>query len=158
MSSIDQTYRAQFGGGMNAKAAADYLRDLTAGMNHEERLAQVQKLARLMDDNFRIPGTPLRFGWDSVLGFFPGLGDVLTSAISLLIVHHAWQTGASKLLIARMLGNVGIDFAIGAVPVLGDLFDFAFKANRRNARLLEQHFAKARTAPRRPAERRLVRN
>ena len=123
-------------------APADYLRQYTAGMSHEERLAQVRWLARLMDDNFRIPGTPLRFGWDSVIGIFPGIGDVLTSAISLLIVHHAWQTGASKLTLARMLGNVGLDFVVGAVPFIGDLFDFAFKSNRRNARLLEQHLHK----------------
>jgi hypothetical protein len=60
-------------------------------------------------------------------------------ALALLIVHHAWQTGASKLTLARMLGNVAADFAIGAVPVLGDVFDFVFKASRRNVRLLEQH-------------------
>jgi hypothetical protein len=124
------------------RAVSDLIRDYTAGMSHAERLAQVRWLARLMDDNFAIPGTGLRFGWDSVLGLFPGLGDVLTSAISLLIVHHAWQTGASKLTLARMLGNVGVDFVVGAVPFIGDLFDFAFKANRRNARLLEQHLHK----------------
>jgi hypothetical protein len=126
------------------RGPADYLRDFTAGMSHEERLAQVRWFANLMDDAFRVPGTPLRFGWDSVLGLFPGLGDVLTSALSLLIVYHAWQTGASKLTLARMLGNVGLDFAIGAIPFLGDLFDFAFKANRRNARLLEQHLNRQR--------------
>jgi Domain of unknown function (DUF4112) len=92
-----------------------------------------------MDDAFRVPGTPIRFGWDSILGLFPGLGDVLTSIISLLIVHHAWQTGASTFTLARMVGNVGADFLIGSVPFVGDLFDVAFKANRRNARLLEQH-------------------
>ncbi len=98
------------------RAASDYFRDYTAGMSHEERLAQVRWLARLMDDNFRIPGTPLRFGWDSVIGLFPGLGDVLTSAISLLIVHHAWHAGASKLTLLRMLGNVGVDFVVGRHP------------------------------------------
>jgi len=127
--------------------SAAFLRDLGAGMSHEERLAQVRWLARIMDDSFRVPGTGIRFGWDSVLGFVPGIGDVLTSALSLLIVHHAWQTGASKLTLARMLGNVAADFTIGAVPVVGDLFDFAFKANRRNARLLEQHLNSRRSAP-----------
>jgi hypothetical protein len=131
------------------RSPAEIFRDYTAGMSHEERLAQVRWLARLMDDNFRVPGTPLRFGWDSVLGLFPGLGDVLTGAISLLIVHHAWQTGASKLTLARMLGNVGVDFVVGAIPFLGDLFDFVWKANRKNARLLEQHLHKqAARAPR----------
>jgi len=122
-----------------ARGPADYLRDYTQGMSHEQRLAQVKWLANLLDDAFRIPGTPVRFGWNSVLGLFPGLGDVLTSALSLLIVHHAWQTGASKLTLARMLGNVGVDFVVGAIPLLGDMFDVVWKANRKNARLLEQH-------------------
>jgi hypothetical protein len=121
------------------ESAVEFLSGLTARMSHGERLAQVKWLASLMDDRFAVPGTSLRFGWDSVLGLFPGLGDVLTSAISLLIVHHAWQTGASRLTIARMLGNVGIDFAVGALPFLGDVFDVVWKANRKNARLLEQH-------------------
>jgi hypothetical protein len=66
----------------------------------------------------------------------------VTSIISLLIVHHAWQSGASKLTLARMLGNVGVDFLIGSVPLFGDVFDFAWKANRKNARLLEAHLNK----------------
>jgi Domain of unknown function (DUF4112) len=72
-----------------------------------------------MDEQFTLPGTKVRFGLDTIIGLFPGLGDVITSAISLLIVHHAWQTGASPLTLARMLGNIGVDFAVGAVPVLG---------------------------------------
>ena len=111
----------------------------TAEISHEERLAQAKWLANLMDSNFSIPGTPLRFGWDSVLGLFPGLGDVITSAISLMIVRHAWQTRASPLVLGRMLGNVAIDFVIGLIPIVGDFFDFAFKANRKNARVLERH-------------------
>ena len=63
----------------------------------------------------------------------------MTSVISLLIVHHAWQSGASKLTLARMLGNVGVDFLVGSVPLSRDVFDFAWKANRKNARLLEAH-------------------
>ena len=121
------------------ESALEFLSGLGARMSHEERLAQVKWLASLMDDRFAVPGTPLRFGLDSVIGLFPGLGDVLTSAISLLIVHHAWQTGASRFTIARMLATGGIDFLVGAVPFLGDVFDVVWKANRKNARLLEQH-------------------
>ncbi|HEX5932015.1 MAG TPA: DUF4112 domain-containing protein [Methyloceanibacter sp.] len=134
--------RAGQAGRTGDAAAFAFLRDLGAGMSKEERLAQVRWLARMLDDSFGIPGTGIRFGWDSVLGFVPGLGDALTTALALVIVHHAWQSGASKITLARMLGNVAADFAIGAVPVLGDLFDFAFKANRRNVRLLEQHLNK----------------
>jgi hypothetical protein len=119
--------------------AADYLGCLSPGMSHQERLNQVQFLARLMDEQFSVPGTRIRFGWDSILGVFPGFGDAITSAISLLIVHHAWQTGASPIVLARMLANVGLDFILGAIPLVGDALDFAWKANRKNARLLEQH-------------------
>ena len=112
---------------------------VTAGMSHQERLHQVQFLARIMDDQFIIPGTNIRFGLDSILGLLPGMGDAITSAISLLIVHHAWQTGASPILLGRMLANIGVDFLLGAVPLVGDAFDLAWKANRKNARLLEQH-------------------
>ena len=92
-----------------------------------------------MDEQFVLPGTGVRFGWDSILGLFPGLGDAITSAVSLLIVHHAWQTRASPILIGRMLANIGVDVLLGAVPLVGDAFDFAWKAHRKNARLLEQH-------------------
>ena len=143
MSSTERIYggpRMGFGGGDTA--AADFLKDMTADMTHEQRLAQVRWIAGMMDDQFRVPGIGLRFGWDSVLGLFPGIGDVLTSAVSLLIVHHAWQTKASPLTMTRMLGNVGIDFVVGAIPFVGDLFDFAFRANRKNVRLLERHLTR----------------
>lgn len=132
------------GGGIKStKEAFDFLREVNKGLTHEQRLAQVRFLANLMDDRFAVPGTRVRFGFDTVLGLVPGLGDALTSAISLLIVHHAWASGAPKLTLARMLGNVGVDFVIGVIPVLGDLMDFAWKANRKNARLLEEHLARA---------------
>jgi hypothetical protein len=121
------------------ESAVEFLVGLTSRMSHEERLEQARWLAGLMDDRYVVPGTRVRFGWDSILGLFPGLGDALTSIISLLIVYHAWQTGASPFTLARMIGNVAADFLLGSVPFVGDLFDVAFKANRRNARLLEQH-------------------
>ena len=121
------------------ESAVEFLSGLTSRMSHEERLEQARWLAGLMDDRYVVPGTRVRFGWDLILGLFPGLGDALTSIISLLIVHHAWQTGASPFTLARMIGNVAADFLLGSVPFVGDLFDVAFKANRRNARLLEQH-------------------
>ena len=126
----------------NKAAASDYLQNMTAGMSHQERLDQTRWLARMMDDQFSIPGTNFRFGWDAIIGLFPGIGDAVTSAISLLIVHHAWQSGAGPITIARMLGNVGVDLLFGAVPLVGDVFDAAWKGNRKNMRLLERHLAK----------------
>jgi len=147
MSSTEQVFERTWawnGGGSrrNATAAAEFLREFNSGLTHRQRLEQVRFIAGLMDDRFVIPGTGLRFGLDSIVGLFPGFGDVITTAISLLIVHHAWQSGASKFTLARMLGNVGIDFVVGVVPVFGDLFDFVFKANRKNMRLLEAHLTK----------------
>jgi hypothetical protein len=142
MSSTEQIFgQAWQGAGSrgNAAAAAEFLRKFNSGLTHRQRLEQVRFIANLMDHRFVIPGTGLRFGLDAVIGLLPGFGDVITTAISLLIVHHAWQSGASKFTLARMLGNVGIDFVVGVVPLFGDLFDFVFKANRKNMRLLEAH-------------------
>jgi hypothetical protein len=151
MNGADYTFgQARSGAGLGAAAAADLLGRFTARMSHQERLNQVQFLARIMDDQFFVPGTNIRFGLDSILGLFPGLGDAITSAVSLLIVHHAWQTGASPVLLGRMFANIGVDFLLGAVPVIGDVCDLAWKANRKNARLLEQHLsATAGARPRR---------
>jgi Domain of unknown function (DUF4112) len=151
MNGADYTFgQARSGAGLGAAATADLLGRFTARMSHQERLNQVQFLARIMDDQFFVPGTNIRFGLDSILGLFPGLGDAITSAVSLLIVHHAWQTGASPVLLGRMFANIGVDFLLGAVPVIGDVCDLAWKANRKNARLLEQHLsATAGARPRR---------
>ena len=92
-----------------------------------------------MDEQFQIPRTRLRFGWDAIIGIIPGVGDVLTSAASLVIVHHAWRLGTPSPLLARMLGNIGIDLILGIVPVAGDALDLAWKANRKNVRLLERY-------------------
>lgn len=108
-------------------------------MNHQQRLVRVHQIARVMDTRFALPGTKLRFGWDSILGLVPGVGDVTTSAVALVIVHHAWRVGAPRPVLVKMLGNITIDLVVGIVPLLGDAFDVAWKANIRNASLLERH-------------------
>jgi len=92
-----------------------------------------------MDEKFQVPGTRLRFGWDAIMGLIPGIGDALGSVASLVIVHHAWRLGMPSFLLLRMLGNIGIDLILGIVPVAGDAFDLAWKANRKNVRLLERY-------------------
>lgn len=109
--------------------------------SHPALMRRLDRLAAIMDDRFRIPFTNLRFGMDSVVGLVPGVGDAATTAVSALIVHQAWQAGVPQTLLARMAGNVAIDAVLGAIPLAGDLFDFSFKANRRNVWLLRQHFA-----------------
>ncbi len=101
-----------------------------------------RKLAVLLDDAFRVSGTNLRFGWDTIIGLVPGVGDAATTILALVPVATAWKVGASRWMIARMLANVGIDAVIGVIPVIGDFFDIFFRANRRNNRILKHHLAK----------------
>jgi hypothetical protein len=104
------------------------------------RLARLDRLSRLLDAAFGIPGTRFRFGWDAIADALPVAGQVVPHAISAFIVYEAWKMGAPRALIAKMLGNVAIDTAIGAVPVAGMIGDAFFKANIRNVALLRQHF------------------
>ena len=106
-------------------------------VGREQRLNRVRWIARTMDDRYTVPGTRIRFGWDSIIGLLPGVGDVLTSAASLVIVHHAWRLGVPSIVLKRMIGNVCLDLAFGCIPILGDAFDLAWKANRRNAILID---------------------
>jgi hypothetical protein len=96
-------------------------------------------LAHVLDDWFRIPGTSIRFGIDGIIGLIPGLGDVLAGLASCIIVIAAWFRGVPYITLARMVVNLGLDVVIGAIPLLGDAFDIAWKANRRNYALLARH-------------------
>ena len=107
--------------------------------DRHEAVRRLDALAWLLDSALRVPGTRLRFGLDGVLGLVPGAGDLVTAALSLYLVAEAWRLGLPKRAIIAMLGNIGVDTAIGAVPLLGDIFDFAFKANRRNMSILHRH-------------------
>jgi hypothetical protein len=93
-------------------------------------------LSHLLDDFIRIPGTPIRFGLDGIVGFIPGIGDVLGGLASSIIIIAAWMRGIPKVTVARMVLNVAIETAVGSVPVLGNLFDIGWRANRRNYALL----------------------
>lgn len=93
-------------------------------------------LARWLDTALRIPGTRIRFGLDALLGIVPGLGDAIGALIGGYIVLAALRAGAPRLVVVRMLANIGLDAIVGAVPVAGTIFDVAYKANRRNAELL----------------------
>ena len=116
--------------------------DRATGASVEERLVRLERLATLMDAALVVPGTNIRFGADAVIGLIPGAGDLVSAAISSLIVLEARRMGAPGHLVARMVGNIAIDGAVGTVPVLGDIFDVAFRANQRNVRLLRKHFEK----------------
>jgi hypothetical protein len=102
------------------------------------RIERIDALATLLDTAFVMPGTGIRFGLDGLIGLFPVIGDAITTALSLFIVHEAYQLGAPGHVIVRMLGNVAVDGVFGAVPLVGDAFDVLWRANRRNVRLLRE--------------------
>jgi uncharacterized protein DUF4112 len=111
------------------------------GRAPDPRLREVRFVARWLDEAFRIPGTDLRIGLDPLVGLFPGIGDVATTVAAAYVVVAGWRLGAPAVLVARMGLNLAIDALVGAVPLLGDLLDAGFKANTRNARLLEAWLA-----------------
>ena len=94
-------------------------------------------LSRVLDTWFRVPGTSIRFGLDGIIGFVPGVGDFLAGAASCIIVLAAFFRGVPLVTIARMVTNLVIEVGVGMVPVLGNLFDIGWRANRRNYHLLE---------------------
>jgi hypothetical protein len=94
-------------------------------------------LTRILDEAIRIPGTNIRVGLDALLGLIPGGGDVATGILSALVIVQSARLGAPSSVLARMVGNVVIDVAVGSIPLLGDVFDVAFRANSKNLRLLE---------------------
>jgi hypothetical protein len=105
----------------------------------DRNLETLRRWSLLLDDAFRIPGTNLRFGLDPILGLVPGIGDLATPVFSVLILVHGARLRVPKIVLARMVLNALIDFIVGAVPVLGDLFDFGWKSNAWNLTLLERH-------------------
>ncbi|KIC39232.1 DUF4112 domain-containing protein [Leisingera sp. ANG-M7] len=107
--------------------------------HQHKQLKALERLAHRMDRAFRIPVIGLRVGWDSIAGLVPGIGDVLALLPAGYILYSGYRLGASPRVLARMAANSGIDALIGAVPVLGDLFDAAWKSNTRNTALLRRH-------------------
>ena len=104
----------------------------------------LDRLAKLMDAQFTIPGTSIRFGFDALIGLIPGAGDLSTFAISGYMLFIMAKNGASGFVLARMVLNILLDAIIGAIPLLGDIFDVAFKANMRNMRLMNQYYKEGR--------------
>ena len=107
-----------------------YVRQQGANRPAEETIEQI---AWLMERSIPIGG--YRIGLDPILGLIPGVGDVLSSLISTVLVVQAYRAGVPKITVMRMVGNVGIDAVLGAVPFIGDLFDFVWKANTKNLEL-----------------------
>lgn len=109
------------------------------GSARRAALGRLEALEHSLDRQFSIGG--LRLGWDGLLGLVPGIGDTVTAALAGWIIYEAHRLGAPNHLKMRMAANAGLDYVLGLVPLVGDLADFAFKANTRNVRLLRQHLA-----------------
>ena len=108
--------------------------------DRDAALARLRKLAVLLDTAVTLPGG-IKVGADSIIGLAPGIGDAITTAMAAYFVYEARRLGVPKHKLARMLGNLAIDGLVGAIPILGDLFDVAFKANMRNLAIIEEHFS-----------------
>lgn len=104
--------------------------------------AGLDRLVHLLDSQFRIPGVGVRFGLDSIIGLIPGAGDLIGAGLGLAVLAQARREGASAATLARMVGNLLADLAIGAIPLVGDVADVFFKAHKRNYRLLLQDRAR----------------
>jgi Domain of unknown function (DUF4112) len=108
--------------------------------SRRDALARLDRLARLFDTAFLVPGTRIRFGIESIMRLVPGIGDAAASALSCYLLYEAHRLGVPPRIFARMLLNVALEGTVGTVPFLGDAFDVAFRANRRNVALLRDHF------------------
>lgn len=105
-----------------------------------EDLEWLDTVSDLLDTRYRIPGTNIRFGADFLIGLVPGIGDTITFGIAGLLVVTMARKGASGMVLFKMIGNIVLDAVVGAIPLVGDLFDLGYKANRRNLRLMEEHY------------------
>ena len=101
-------------------------------------VTRAKGLARVLDDLIRIPGTNIGIGLDPIIGLIPGVGDMAGGLLSTYILMVAARQGVPTSVLLRMLGNIAVDSLVGVIPVLGDVFDFGVKANRRNVDLLER--------------------
>jgi hypothetical protein len=117
---------------------SDALHDRLGGAGGAFRDENLDTLSKVLDTWFHIPGTGIRFGLDGIVGFIPGIGDVLGGVASCIIPVAAYFRGAPLVTILRMVVNIAIEVLVGMVPVLGNLFDIGWRANRRNYHLLER--------------------
>lgn len=105
------------------------------------RVARVRKLTRALDSSIRIPGTRRTVGLDPILGLVPWAGDAIGALLSGYLVWESARLGVSRGTLVRMLLNVALETVVGVIPLIGDLFDAAWKANSRNLKMLERHLA-----------------
>jgi hypothetical protein len=118
----------------------------------DDRLRHLDNLSEILDSAFAIPGTRFRIGLDGILGLIPGIGDATGAALSLYLIFEAVRLGLPLSTLLRMVGNVAIETAVGAIPIVGDIFDIAWKANMRNMALVRTHSRLAGLKERSPSQ------
>ena len=129
---------------MAITAKPEILAPRSTGPSHAFSDRNLDLLSHLLDDFLRIPGTSIRFGLDGILGLVPGVGDLLGGLASCILILAACARGVPRVTVARMMLNVGIETAVGSLPVVGDMFDIWFRANRRNYALMTQSLTETR--------------
>lgn len=108
-------------------------------MTGDRRLDRLRRLVWWLDEGIRVPGTRIRIGLDPILGLVPGLGDAVGALLGGSILVEALRRRVPQATLIRIVGNIILDTVVGAVPVIGDVFDWVWKSNRRNLQLLERH-------------------
>ena len=111
-------------------------------LDTRRRVERLDTLAHWLDDRFRIPGTNITFGLDPLISLIPGIGDSATAITSFYLIGQAHSLGVPCRMLLRMTINVLADLTIGVIPLIGDIFDIGFKANRRNVELLKRYLAR----------------
>jgi hypothetical protein len=117
------------------------------GPTRADSVARIGRLAHLLDSSIPIPGLGRSIGLDAVLGFIPGVGDAASAVLASYIIWEARRLGVPKRKLARMIGNMALDTTVGAIPLVGDLFDMGYKSNRRNVRIVLDHLARTGEIP-----------
>jgi hypothetical protein len=112
--------------------------------NRKSALNRLDSISKLMDSQFKIPGTNIRFGLDPILGLFPFLGNLAGYLVSTYLLFEMYRNGASGKLLVKMTGNIILDAIFGTIPYIGIIPDVWYKANNRNMRLLKEHYEEGR--------------
>lgn len=115
-----------------------------AAPSQVDAIRRMEMMAKLLDNAFVIPGTNQRFGIDAIIGLVPGLGDVATTLLSSYVIWEARNLGVSRIAIGRMLSNLAIHATVGAIPIVGDVFDAFFRVNQRNMRIVRSQLQRMR--------------